>query len=475
MENIKNKDIEQLILISKTCIEGLEQLLIFQRENKQRESIFLFGTIFEGLTAIDKWIKNKDKIEEKVMKINESIEKNVLMLAKNIEAGNMSKNFEILQFSLIPQSKQLKMELDRKIKQKNKREATLIGVYLCQKNPVNVMPEARVNSLVKEAELQGAKLIFFTSEDVDFNKEIINAKMYNSFEIKTQLEGFPDVIHNINPTTSLNRSDAEKKLRKQIPFTTFGIGDKFNLPLKFVKKKLFVELLVPFKIMTGVDITINFMEENKKAVIKPIRGRQGQKIYFIEKKSSNSYQIKDHKKKIILSYTQLIDFIKLLLSEKDKYMIQKFIISQTKDKSPFDIRAHLQKNGEGKWELTKIYPRIGNKRSILSNISRGGRIAVLQEFLRDEYGATMGKKLEKDLLELSMDLVWNSDKIYGAAIDELGLDLAIDENYRIWLHEINGGPQTTYHEKERAVNTIAYAKYIAENGLYLTNEFDNCK
>src|SRR5699024_6658489 len=53
---------------------------------------------------------------------------------------------------------------------------------------------------------------------------------------------------------------------------------------------------------------------------------------------------------------------------------------------------------------------------------------------------------------------------------ELGLDFAIDETGKIWMHEANNGPQTAYHEEKRAVNTIAYAKYIAENGVMYTQQ-----
>src|SRR5699024_2052601 len=56
-------------------------------------------------------------------------------------------------------------------------------------------------------------------------------------------------------------------------------------------------------------------------------------------------------------------------------------------------------------------------------------------------------------------------------LDELGLDLAIDNTGRFWLHEANNGPQTTYHEEERAVNTVGYAKYIAKNGIVKSNQF----
>src|SRR5699024_11209333 len=71
----------------------------------------------------------------------------------------------------------------------------------------------------------------------------------------------------------------------------------------------------------------------------------------------------------------------------------------------------------------------------------------------------------------SVDLTEYLDRIHSFSLDELGLDLAIDNTGRFWLHEANNGPQTTYHEEERAVNTIGYAKYIAKNGIVKSNQF----
>lgn len=158
----------------------------------------------------------------------------------------------------------------------------------------------------------------------------------------------------------------------------------------------------------------------------------------------------------------------IILHEKGSYIIQRYIHTRTKMDEPYHIRAHVQKNGEGKWQLTHIYPRIGNKKSNLSNISTDGRIEDLHTFLEKKYGG-LGEKYEQDILKLSLDLAWHLDKLHGLSLDELGIDLAIDDNGRYWMHEANNGPQTAYHEEKRAANTIAYALYIAKNGLVHTD------
>lgn len=61
------------------------------------------------------------------------------------------------------------------------------------------------------------------------------------------------------------------------------------------------------------------------------------------------------------------------------------------------------------------------------------------------------------------------DHLYNYSLDELGIDLAIDDEGKIWMHEANNGPVTRFYEEERAVHTIAYAKYIAQNGIMYTD------
>ncbi|WP_062050200.1 YheC/YheD family protein [Bacillus sp. JCM 19034] len=190
------------------------------------------------------------------------------------------------------------------------------------------------------------------------------------------------------------------------------------------------------------------------------------------KKQKNGYSVLDHKKKFVLNELEFNKWIhEEIISKSRLFMIQKYIKSRTNQGEPFDIRAHVQKDGQGKWQITKIYPRIGNKKSILSNISRGGRTEELTQFLTTQYG-TKGKEMSNELRKLAMGVTKHLDQLYGAAIDELGLDLTIDEDGKFWMHEVNNGPQSAYHEHERAANTIAYAIYLAENGLFFSNKFD---
>src|SRR5699024_11336556 len=101
---------------------------------------------------------------------------------------------------------------------------------------------------------------------------------------------------------------------------------------------------------------------------------------------------------------------------------------------PYDIRAHMQKNEKGAWQITKIYPRIGSKDSILSNISRGGRTENLKDFLTSQFGEQTGKTYDNMLRNLSIDLTEYLDSIHNFFFVELTLDLVF---YEIWCFRLN--------------------------------------
>lgn len=460
MSKLKDNQATQILNIMDTLIEATEHFAQLVKEKELYQSIQIFSSIVDGFDAINKVLTHSQVNDNQLQR--EKIEQAILMVARELEKGHFIKISEILQFTLMPQLWKLKREFAEVYGKDNQSERPItIGIYHSQANPRQVYPDERIRALVQEGERQGAKLLFFCADDVDFNTEQVTADTYTNHKWQRVTHAFPDVINNLGVGI---RSRVDRKLRRMIPFTSFFVGNKFYLPKKLVTYRKFANLLVFFKVCTDETIVHDFLKENNKAVLKPILGRQGERIYFVQKKG-NHYSVWEHDKEHIMGRSKFNAWLhQVVLKKKGSYIIQRYIHSRTRDDRPYDIRAHVQKNGEGKWVLTKIYPRIGNKNSILSNISKGGKTEDLEAFLEREFGE-IGKAYHKKIRQLAIDLTWHLDKLHGFVLDELGLDLAIDENGRFRLHEVNNGPQSTYHETERAANTIAYAIYLAKNGI----------
>ncbi|MDO6450833.1 YheC/YheD family protein [Oceanobacillus profundus] len=461
MSKPTDKQLQQVYNIFQTLSEASDHFHKLIKEKELNQSIFIFSSIVDGFQALSR-IDAVSKIEEWHIRKNKA-EKHLLDIAQLLEKGNFIKISEILQFSFLPLLNKITKDISKSMDdQKSKKYK--IGVFASFHNPRAFYPEARVNALVQESERQNTQLLFFTSTDVNFEKEVITADVYTDGKWERITTHFPDVINNVGAG---KRSHIERKLRRVIPFTSFHVGNKLSLPMRMAKYKKYVELLVPFRLCRNEVEIHEFLKDNNKVVFKYLQSNRGENIYFVTKKGTR-YAVQEHKNERILSQEAFEEWLQtVILEEKGSFIVQRYIHTRTKEDEPYHFRAHVQKNGEGKWGLTHIYPRLGNRKSNLSNVATDGRVDNFHDFLVREYGGK-AEKYESDILRLSIEIALHLDKLYGLALDELGIDLAIDENGRYWMHEANNGPQTAYHEEKRAVNTIAYAKYIAKNGIFYT-------
>jgi UDP-N-acetylmuramoyl-tripeptide--D-alanyl-D-alanine ligase len=147
--------------------------------------------------------------------------------------------------------------------------------------------------------------------------------------------------------------------------------------------------------------------------------------------------------------------------------MQPYINCRTKSDCSYDFRLHVQKDGQGKWVITSIYPRIGANGSITTNLNSGGYTLYLEPFLKQEFG-DLYYDIKRYLEHFSLQLAQHLDKIqkehFSEEIDELGIDVAFDNNGKICIYEINwrpGCPPTFYLELDVIRNLIRYAIFLA--------------
>ncbi|MBS4205991.1 YheC/YheD family protein [Lederbergia citrea] len=342
---------------------------------------------------------------------------------------------------------------------------TLIGMLHHRKDPKTVI-KSYAYAVVAKAE--GANFIYFTPGGVNFVNSTIRGKLYENGNWIERIMPFPDVIYNAGSPEKLAKSkEIIKKLKEKIPFTTNSIGNKWSVHERLKEAKEFSNYLIPTEVVKDTEGLFKFITAFKKIVFKPIDGRKGQGIFFISKKGDVFHVVKDsdsqHYSKQRLS---------ALISEKissETHIIQPYIQSLTKSGQVFDFRLHVQKNGEGKWVITTIYPRIAPMGSIIANINNGGYTNYLDPFLEQEFKEN-AFNIKRTLEHFSLSLANHLDELqmiqYGEVIDEIGIDIGLDQNHKIWIYEVNwrpGCPPAFYLELDVVIHTIQYAMYLAKH------------
>lgn len=313
------------------------------------------------------------------------------------------------------------------------------------------------------AKAEGVNFFYFTAGKVNIKQRIIIGKAYENGKWVEKGFPFPDVIYNASYPTSDKGERIVDYLFDRIPFTSQSIGNKSSVYNKIEKGKEFKQYLIPFSKLTNIQIFHDMINRYKRVIIKPLTGHQGGGIVYIENYKSNIYKINDSGSVSSINEKQLLTLISHKILEQD-YLVQQFISSQTNSGHVFDFRLHVQKNGEGKWVITSIYPRIGRLGTMTSNMRSGGYSTYLDIFLKTEFGDSW-YEIKRYLEQFALSFSNHFDSLYDSELDELGIDVGIDENQKLWLFEVNWrpGPPNIYSvELDVAKNTILYAKYLAD-------------
>ncbi len=343
---------------------------------------------------------------------------------------------------------------------------TIIGMLHHRLDPTTVLKSYAYAAVAKA---EGAQFFYFTPKSVDFAKRSIRAKVYEDGQWQEKTMPFPDVIYNAGSPEKLSVSkEIIDRLKEEIPFTTYSIGNKWNVMKRLKEAKEFEQYLIPSEIVKDADVFHKFINYYKRVVFKPIDGRKGKGIYFITKAGPKNFEVKKDSTNTIYSKPQLDALLKEQLAS-GTFIMQPYIQSITKAGQVYDFRLHVQKNGEGKWVVTTVYPRIAPNGSIIPNINNGGFTNYLDPFLEQEFKEE-AYNIRRMLEHFSLALAHHLDDIqmekFGEVIDEIGIDVGLDQQQKIWMYEVNwrpGCPPAFYLELDVVINSIRYAMYLAKN------------
>ncbi|MBT2618673.1 MULTISPECIES: YheC/YheD family protein [unclassified Bacillus (in: firmicutes)] len=337
---------------------------------------------------------------------------------------------------------------------------TLVGMLHHRADPQKV---TRTYAYSVVAKAEGVNFFYFTAGKVNIQNQTILGKIYEDGKWVDKEFPFPDAIFNASYPTSEKGEEIVDFLYERIPFTSHSIGNKMSVHETIQQAKEFEQYLIPTLELTGLDILTKMVDTYPKVIVKPLSGHQGGGIAFIEKEKQRKYKINEAGQISYFDKDQMLEFVSDKIRIQD-YLVQQYISCKTKSGNVYDFRLHVQKNGEGKWVITSIYPRIGPSGSITSNLGSGGYTGFPESFLKYEFKDSW-YDIKRTLEYFAISFTNHFDSLYDSTLDELGIDVGIDENQKIWIFEVNwrpGIPVIFNGELDVARNTILYAKYLAD-------------
>ncbi|MFB5677825.1 YheC/YheD family protein [Paenibacillus terreus] len=188
------------------------------------------------------------------------------------------------------------------------------------------------------------------------------------------------------------------------------------------------------------------LKKTRLIYLKPVNGTGGRGILRIEHLGADDkyyvIQGRNMKRQIIprkrIHRTRLQAWLHYW--NLDQYLIQEGIPNELESGRVHDYRMLVQKNGQGKWEVTGCAGRVGPVRSVTSNLHGGGRAISMKTLLEHWIKSDeLRERVQEDAGKLGIQVASFLDSEYGG-LCELALDLAINKEGNIYLLEVNPKP-----------------------------------
>lgn len=331
----------------------------------------------------------------------------------------------------------------------------LIGVLISRDYPnMPDKPFGSITSFCKElvdaCQKQGAYVYFFTPDLIGSNTTQLQGWVYSDGWHRMTLP-IADVINNRLTSRKLENKPSVQHFMKEVKsrFRTSIFNEKF-----LDKTEVFDALksdaallryLPESHLLRNFSMLKTMCSRHQVVFLKPVRGSLGKGIIRIAKTPDNHYNvyyttINGTRKQTFSSLHKLFSSISGKM-KTTRYQIQQGLSLIENNKRPVDFRALVQKNDTGKWNVTSVVARIAGDQHFVSNLARGGSLstvkdAVVKSVVSPQTKMEAQAKLHKAALEIAKGV----DAHIPAHFGELGIDLALDTNGRVWLLEVNSKP-----------------------------------
>lgn len=152
--------------------------------------------------------------------------------------------------------------------------------------------------------------------------------------------------------------------------------------------------------------------------------------------------------------------LNLMLQANLKHVIQADIELANFLGNRFDMRVMLQKRESLLWEVTGINARITPLGSVISGPRSGGKVLRVKDALAMSLPGKEDEIIEQ-IKSLAIKIGCHMEEKYGL-LGELGVDMGVDVNGKVWLIEVNGRPLKVSFTfmKDRAIIKSIYQGLI---------------
>ncbi|MCR3921338.1 MAG: YheC/YheD family protein [Firmicutes bacterium] len=353
---------------------------------------------------------------------------------------------------------------------------TQLGVLIRNQHIRNMLkqkPATRFQRLQDANTEDGITLFFFSLINVDFEPQVIKAVFFDKLDHlwKEGNFAFPDVLYFCGGIPKRLRPLYQQFISalkvKQCKFLNHIKGfDKWEICQLLAQNADIRHYLPETRLFSGGNSLRDMLHIHGTVYLKGCYGQRGEQVIRVKKISATMYEYRFFINRLRIGKVTFKRLIKLLSSfyQHNTFIIQQAISLPDKGGQKMDMRAELQRNGNGEIVIPGICVRLGLVGSPITIHSRSYRLA---DYVTST-DVNINHLSERKITNFLFGIYSAMEAVYGP-LGELGIDFALDTKGKLWFIECNSHPtkvslMKAYDEgtiNQAFCNTLAYAQFLA--------------
>jgi hypothetical protein len=325
----------------------------------------------------------------------------------------------------------------------------------------------------------GAFVYFYTPNGITPSPQVVNGWSYSDQWHKKVFPA-PDVVYNRLTSRKLENKPNVQKFMSDIKSRNGSVvfNEKYlnkTEVFEALKKEDGLKGYLPESYHFKNYLMLKSMLSRHPTVfLKPVTGSLGKGIIRISRLSDKNFQysyntLTGARNKIFSDLALLFSNISGILKQQSYQIQQGLKLIEIKG-CPVDFRVLVQRNGVGEWSLTSSVARTAGQHNFVSNLARGGSLSRVQDVVGQSQLTSFNKTdLNNKLCSAALKIAKGIELQIPGHFAELGIDLAVDTNGKVWLIEVNSKPSkednTPLRESKirpSVTKVVLYSQFLAK-------------
>ncbi|WP_027724969.1 YheC/YheD family protein [Tuberibacillus calidus] len=316
-----------------------------------------------------------------------------------------------------------------------------------------------------------------TPDHFDWENETVNGIFYHNGKWVEKLAPFPQVVYDRIPNRKDERltkvQEVKNKLQYKygIPWFNPGFFDKAEI-FEALKHHPISAQYLPQTYELNLENLRKALDLYPSVYVKPKKASHGIGIKLFSKEGEKIRCLAYHQgEPIEKTYHHVLELLSAEFRHysPNQYLIQQGVTLPEYNGRPYDFRVHTNKDGTGKWQLSAVAAKTAGANNMTTHVLYGGDVKTLGEI----YGRKKALSVLSQIKDACIALSEIIDQEIDGLIGELGFDVAVDREDRLWLFEANAKPgriiftKPAIRKQARFVDKywFDYCTYLAELGI----------